>query len=825
MAEVDKKLKSHHTTIDRVDNGQYAQIKTRARGTGAISFLQKLRPDGPWVVTAIKGTTITETFTEAEEARGFIATHNRAGANVYYTANVCRVAMASKPKKADIATVEFLHVDADPAKDESPEEFKERMQPVIDQFEPKPTFEIDSGNGLQFLWQLQPPVEITSDEVIADIEARNFSLAERLGADPSTRNIDRLLRLPSTTNFPNKTKLKLGRVKCWARWLEDNDIAHPLDAFPPKQAEESPRQTKRATGSTRELPQQLLTMLHVPGSGAYQTRSELLFAFLRAALRANVADEIIIAACLDRAYEGGGIYQHVVENDGQDYLARQIARAREKISDTTNNIHSWDEPDVSMLDDRRGDLPTFPLGALYPDQLQERIQQLADGSGTSFAHVAVPLLGVASSLIGISRRVEASSSFLQPMTCWTALVAYSGEGKTPGINVTRKALAHIDRRQEIAQLKREHERKAALAKASKDKWKKDFDETFKKHKPVPPPPAEADDPGSFIEPRLSVTDITVERMGELMQARPHGMLLLNDELGGWFRSMNQYKGGVGGDNSFWLSCWDGDSYTIERKSCPPANIDHLLVGIVGGLQPDKIHDVFKGPADGMYARFLFAWPDKPPYRQLRDDTTEIDPMIVELLDQLDRLRERKVAYLKSYIRLSPLARKAFERFRREQYASADALDGREREWWAKAQAHVLRLAGTLCLMRWAVDGDKEPTAIRSKYVKAAVQLVRDYFWPHARACLRQIGLSERHVHARRVLRWIKANNKQQVRREDIRRNALSQLLDADQTDELLKGLARAGWLRKVEDRHRGPGPKKQAWQVNPQLLSQQAERR
>jgi hypothetical protein len=507
---------------------------------------------------------------------------------------------------------------------------------------------------------------------------------------------------------------------------------------------------------------------------------------------------------------------------------RQLERAWKEATAGVESIHSWDEPDVSLLDDRRGELPTFPIDALFPDQLQERVQLLAHGSGTSFDHVAVPLLGVASSLIGIARRTEAVSSWSQPMTCWAALVAYSGEGKTPGINVTRKALAHIEqeRKQEIAQLKREHERKAALAKASKKKWEKDFDEAFKKHKPAPTPTAEADDPGNFIEPRLSVTDITVERMGELMQARPHGMLLLNDELGGWFRSMNQYKGGVGGDSSFWLLCWDGDSYTIERKSLTTAiNIPHLLVGIVGGLQPDKIHDVFKGPADGMYARFLFAWPSKPPYRPLKDNITETDPMIVNLLDQLDRLRERKVAYAKMYIPLSPQAREAFERFRREQHASLDALDGREREWWAKTPAHVLRLAGTLSLMRWAVRGGKEPTDIRSKYVKAAVQLVRDYFWPHAQACLRQIGLSERHVHARRVLRWIRASNKQQVRRRDIRIDALHRHLDAQQTDDLLKGLTRAGWLRKVEHRHDRPGRPPEAWLVNPKLFTQGEESR
>ena len=48
--------------------------------------------------------------------------------------------------------------------------------------------------------------------------------------------------------------------------------------------------------------------------------------------------------------------------------------------------------------------------------------------------------------------------------------------------------------------------------------------------------------------------------------------------------------------------------------------------------------------------------------------------------------------------------------------------------------------------------------MEAKQITAAVTLWREYFWPHARACIRQIGLTERHVEARRVLRWLRATN-------------------------------------------------------------------
>ena len=92
------------------------------------------------------------------------------------------------------------------------------------------------------------------------------------------------------------------------------------------------------------------------------------------------------------------------------------------------------------------------------------------------------------------------------------------------------------------------------------------------------------------------------------------MLLIADELAGWFLNMSRYSGGT--DNQFWLMAWDGHSHVTERVGRPPIELEHLLVGIAGGLQPDKIAECFKGAADGMYARFLLTWPDKAPNTSL-----------------------------------------------------------------------------------------------------------------------------------------------------------------------------------------------------------------
>jgi len=83
----------------------------------------------------------------------------------------------------------------------------------------------------------------------------------------------------------------------------------------------------------------------------------------------------------------------------------------------------------------------------------------------------------------------------------------------------------------------------------------------------------------------------------------------------------------------------------------------------------------------------------------------------------------------------------------------------------------------LCFLDWAIKDDEspEPKRVDEIFMSAACCLVCDYLWPHSRAALRQIGLSERrHANLRRVLRWIKATGKTEISIKDIRRDMFLQ---------------------------------------------------
>jgi len=478
----------------------------------------------------------------------------------------------------------------------------------------------------------------------------------------------------------------------------------------------------------------------------------------------------------------------------------------------------WSDPDMSILDDRRGELPDLPI-KVFPQSMHRWMLDAARGAGVTVGHIALPLIGIASGLIGVARRVQATRSWQQPMTCWTCLVGLSGSGKTPSLDVVKRALSVVERSRQQENTARQlaHETRVERAKAALKKWKDDVAAAVDAGQPPPVKPAEAQDVRPFVVPRLYVSDCTIERLAPLLEARPRGVTYVADELARLFMNLERYSGGS--DRAFWLEAWDGNAFTVERLGRPPVILPHLLVGVVGGFQPDLLARSFAGDSDGIYSRFLYAWPPEAPFREPTDDADEVDPEIINAFSRLANLQAGDdEAFAPISVPLTTDARSAFSQFAQFAHKERQSLEGRDREYWCKGTGHVLRLSGTLCFLEWAWSGGTEPQAIEARHIESAVLLWKGYLWPHGRAALRLVGLSDKHGLARAVLRWLHAGNKAVVSREEVRREALAQRLDAGETQALLDMLVRAGWLREIPVMESGPGRPPRRWEVNPRLF-------
>jgi putative DNA primase/helicase len=124
---------------------------------------------------------------------------------------------------------------------------------------------------------------------------------------------------------------------------------------------------------------------------------------------------------------------------------------------------------------------------------------------------------------------------------------------------------------------------------------------------------QSDDPK---EKRLWTTDVTVEKLGELLNENPEGLLILRDELTGWFRMLD--RTGHEQDRAFYLEAWNGEgSFTFDRIGRGKTHVKNLTVSILGTIQPAMIEPYLRGALegygdDGLIQRFqLLVYPETP----------------------------------------------------------------------------------------------------------------------------------------------------------------------------------------------------------------------
>ena len=115
-------------------------------------------------------------------------------------------------------------------------------------------------------------------------------------------------------------------------------------------------------------------------------------------------------------------------------------------------------------------------------------------------------------------------------------------------------------------------------------------------------------------PRLIVNDATVEKLGELLNQNPRGLLLIRDELPGFLAKMESEE--FQSERAFYLEAFNGDGqFTYDRIGRGTVHIENCTLSIVGGVQPSRIAPLVRGAMsgssdDGLIQRLQLAtWPD------------------------------------------------------------------------------------------------------------------------------------------------------------------------------------------------------------------------
>lgn len=172
--------------------------------------------------------TMSFTADSLESMATWITNRQRQTDSVYFEVNEARQGIQKKPTKGEMVSAVCRHADVDPVDSIYPwAEERSRLLGLADFLhnDPmmRPTVIIDSGNGFYPLWVTErQPLDAAA---IVDIEQQNREIEAVVGAS-GTHNIDRLLRLPGTVNFPSDKKKKLGRGMSRARVLHASGIVY-----------------------------------------------------------------------------------------------------------------------------------------------------------------------------------------------------------------------------------------------------------------------------------------------------------------------------------------------------------------------------------------------------------------------------------------------------------------------------------------------------------------------------------------------------------------------------------------------------------------------
>jgi hypothetical protein len=250
------------------------------------------------------------------------------------------------------------------------------------------------------------------------------------------------------------------------------------------------------------------------------------------------------------------------------------------------------------------------------------------------------------------------------------------------------------------------------------------------------------------------------------------------------------------------------------------DLDQFPVSILGALEPDRLAAVLQRGEESLAARFLYAWPALPPFRPLAERKPARDDEALALLRAIRSLAGTMAEPL--CLALDGGALAALDAFLAGLHAERGAAEGLLAAWLGKGPGLVPRLAGVLHLLNWSANQASDPSIalgdIDQGAVERAIALWCGYFRPHAKAFFDRVAPADLDARARRVVRWLKASGRGEVSREDVRRTALGQTVNASEADRVLVRLTKAFVLRPMAPEARPQrGRPAQRWEVNPAL--------
>jgi pyridoxine 5'-phosphate synthase PdxJ len=409
----------------------------------------------------------------------------------------------------------------------------------------------------------------------------------------------------------------------------------------------------------------------------------------------------------------------------------------------------------------------FPTHVL-PPVIRKFVEEGAASIGCDPAAIALPLLAALASAIGNTRRIRIKNGWLAPPILWPVIIGRSGSQKSPAFKYALKPLDTIQR--ELLSEWMKHQESGG-------------------------------DAASHPLERLTVGDITIEALADVLQANSRGLLLRSEELAGWITNFGRYGKGdrSSGDAARWLVCYDAGYVEVDRRTDKKhIVVSNASISVCGTIQPGILHQAIgkEHRENGLLPRMLLAYPPqkKKTWQEAEVDETTVGKVtdVLRNLRKLDFRLDRFQNEHPEIINLSPQAKGIFVTFYGEhaEYQHKAETDDLAAAF-SKLEETTARLALVLQLTRCASGGVTDCKEIDSKNMSAAIELTH-WFREETRRVYQLLDQSAEAKQFDDMARWIRTKHSGNVAPRDLvagRRD----IKDAIHAEAALQSLSESGY--------------------------------
>ena len=479
-----------------------------------------------------------------------------------------------------------------------------------------------------------------------------------------------------------------------------------------------------------------------------------------------------------------------------------------------------DTPPMAPVDVLQGLRPPPPDMDMdvWPSVLQTRALEISDSVGCD---PLVPLFAGLSAVCGVVDariRLELMPGFRVPPVLWLMTLGDPADKKSPGSRPMLTPLKDIeaeDRPRYQKELLDWEGKEAAYASAKKSflEFSASPDALLGGQPPVVP-----EMPPQPVPLKITVSDITSQKLVRSAAERPRGLLCHLDEMNSWIRKLTDKQSGE--DRSAWVVSYESERYEMDRVGAGSIHCENLAVSIYGNIQPQVFkQNLASLAADGLLQRFIPAI--------LRGSKTRLGNPVPEYMTSAQAWENtlRLIYALPPQVyKLSPEAYHAYRNFQSwyEGAKQDERLLNASSEYMT-AFGKLEGTAGRLILLMHLMEQPFSPE-VDAAIVERVVKLIRGYVIPAFRYALGELaGVLDDSFDQWMTDYIIQVSGEvQTVDLRGLKRSARRQLEGKNewQKDQMVMDamytLEKAGWVMQIEEkmtRHHV------VWAINPSIAT------